>query len=146
MDDLDRKIIAILQSNGRASNAQIARNVGVSEGTVRRRVRRLIEEAVIRVVAIPDLEKLGYGTVALIGLQVQPDKIDAVADTVATFPEAHHVAVTTGAYDIFLWATLTSTEALGSFIRGKVGSVQGVRRTETFVNLSIKKQTYGPML
>ena len=71
MDDLDRKIIAILQSNGRASNAQIARNVGVSEGTVRRRVRRLIEEAVIRVVAIPDLEKLGYGTVALIGLQVQ---------------------------------------------------------------------------
>ena len=68
MDELDRKIIALLQLDGRASNAKIAREVGVSEGTVRRRLRRLIKEDVVKVVAVPNLEKLGYATTALIGL------------------------------------------------------------------------------
>ena len=59
MDELDRKIIALLQMDGRASNAKIAREVGVSEGTVRRRLRKLLEDDVVRVVAVPNLEKLG---------------------------------------------------------------------------------------
>ena len=56
MDTLDRKIIALLESNGRASNARIARDVGVSEGTVRRRLKRLIQDNIINVVALPDPE------------------------------------------------------------------------------------------
>ena len=79
MDELDRRIIHILQEDGRASNARIARDVGVSEGTVRRRLKRLIQEGVIRVAAFPDPEALGYTTEALIGIQVDPDKVDAVA-------------------------------------------------------------------
>ena len=47
MDELDRKIISLLERNGRASNARIARDVGVSEGTVRRRLKRLISEKII---------------------------------------------------------------------------------------------------
>lgn len=144
MDELDRKIISLLQANGRASNAQIARQLSVSEGTVRRRVRRLLRQGIIRVVAVPDPEKLGFGTVALIGLQVDPDKIDRVADQLATLKEAQYVAITTGAYDIFIWVSLSSAEELGIFLRAKVGTVPGVRRTETFVNLAIKKRTYGP--
>ena len=146
MDELDRKLISLLQTNGRASNAQIARQVGVSEGTVRRRLRRLIQEEVIRVVAIPDPEKMGFSTAALIGLQVEPDKVDDVANRLAELREAQYVAVTTGAYDVFVWAALTSAEDLGAFLRTKVGVVTGVRRTETFVNLSIKKRTYGPTI
>lgn len=144
MDELDRKIISLLQTNGRASNAQVARQLSVSEGTVRRRVRRLIRQGIIRVVAVPDPEKLGFGTVALIGLQVDPDKIDRVADQLATLKETQYVAITTGAYDIFIWVSLGSAEELGIFLRTKVGTVPGVRRTETFVNLAIKKRTYGP--
>ena len=59
MDELDRKIISLLERNGRASNARIARDVGVSEGTVRRRLKRLISEKIINVVALPDPRKLG---------------------------------------------------------------------------------------
>ena len=55
MDELDRKIIGLLQMDGRASNAKIAREVGVSEGTVRRRLRRLIQEDVVKVIAVPNL-------------------------------------------------------------------------------------------
>ena len=143
MDELDRKIIALLQQDGRASNAQIAREVGVSEGTVRRRLRKLLDEEVVRVVAVPNLEKLGTTTTALIGMQTGPGKSDAVADSLIDLPEAHYVAVTTGAYDVFVWAGLDSAESLGQFLRTRIGTIDGVQRTETFVNLSIKKRTHG---
>ena len=146
MDELDSRIISLLQVDGRASNARIAREVGVSEGTVRRRLRNLINGDVIKVIAVPNLEQMGYGTAALIGVQTSPGKVDEVADAIADLEEAHYVAITTGAWDIFTWVGLESTEALGNFIRGKVGTISGVIRTETVVNLAIRKRTYGLVL
>jgi Lrp/AsnC family transcriptional regulator for asnA, asnC and gidA len=146
MDELDIKIVAILQHNGRASNARIAREVGVSEGTVRRRLKRLIREGFIRVVAIPEPERLGYDTEALVGVQTDPDKIDAVATRLGELGESTWVMVTTGAFDIFGWVILPPGEELGNFLKDKVGIIPGVRRTETFVSLSVRKRTYGPML
>jgi Lrp/AsnC family transcriptional regulator for asnA, asnC and gidA len=143
LDDLDRNLIALLQVNGRASNARIARDVGVSEGTVRRRLRRLIQEEVIRVVAVPDPERMGLNTVALVGIQADPDKIEIVAEKLAHLPEAHYVSLTTGSYDIFMWVALSSSEELGKFLRQKVGTTEGIRRTETFVHLAIAKKGYG---
>ena len=143
MDELDTKIIALLQEDGRASNAGIARKVGVSEGTVRRRLRRLIQDEYIRVVALLDPGRMGYASEALIGVQVDPDKVDQVSEDLTQLEEVNWVAITTGAYDIFAWATLHSSESLGIFLRTKVGTIPGVRRTETFVNLSMKKRGYG---
>ena len=79
MDELDQDIIDLLQANGRASNARIARKVGVSEGTVRRRLRRLTQENIVKVIAVPNLDKIGYTTAALIGLQTAPGQLDQVA-------------------------------------------------------------------
>ena len=143
MDDLDRKIIELLQVNGRASNASIARDVGVSEGTVRRRLKQLIQEEFIRVVALLDPGKMGYASEALVGVQVDPDKIDQVAERLAALEEVNWVAETTGSFDIFAWATLESSATLGIFLRTKVGTIPGVRRTETFVSLAVKKRWYG---
>lgn len=146
MDGLDTRIVDILQNDGRASNAGIAREVGVSEGTVRRRLKRLVQEEYIQVVALPDPVKMGYESQALVGVQVDPDKIDQVADDLAELSQVNWVAVTTGSYDIFAWATLQSAEALGLFLRTKVGIIPGVRRTETFVSLANKKRGYGTII
>ena len=146
MDELDRKIIALLQLDGRASNAKIAREVGVSEGTVRRRLRRLVKNDMVKVVAVPNLEKLGYATTALIGISTGPGKSDTVADAIAAMEEAHYVAITTGPFDVIVWPRLESAENLGNFLRTKVGVVDGVQGTQTFVNLSIKKRAYGLVL
>tara|TARA_B100001750_G_C15519514_1_gene610242 strand:- start:4596 stop:5033 length:438 start_codon:yes stop_codon:yes gene_type:complete len=141
LDEIARKIIQHLQRDGRAKNSDIARRLGVSEGTVRRRIKSLLADDVLRVSAIPNLEKLGYGTLAIIGIQVDPERVNEVADQVSTFSEARTVSVTTGAFDIFVWVAVKSTESLGNFIREKMGSVSGIRRTETFVSLDIKKGT-----
>lgn len=146
MDGLDRKLLGLLQQDGRASNAKIARSVGVSEGTVRRRLGRLIKGNVVKVVAVPNLEEMGYATTALIGLQTGPGKSDYVAEAIANLEEVHYVAITTGTYDVFIWAGLESAGSLGRFLRTKIGVIEGVQRTETFVNLSIKKRTHGLIL
>ena len=143
MDELDRRIIQILQVNGRSSNARIARDVGVSEGTVRRRLKTLVNDGVIKVVALPNPEVLGYDTEALVGIQVDPDKIDEVAQLLVVLKESSWVAVTTGSFDIFCWVTLPTSEELGNFLKSVVGTIPGVRRTETFVSLSVRKRNYG---
>ena len=143
MHDLDIKIISMLQDDGRVSNVEIARDVGISEGTVRRRLKRLIQDQFIRVSALRDPGKMGYASEALVGVQADPDKIDQVAEGLARLDEVEWVTITTGAYDIFAWAALQSGEALGIFLRTKVGTLPGVQRTETFVNLSVKKRWYG---
>jgi len=143
MDNLDTKIVGILQKDGRASNAGIAREVGVSEGTVRRRLKRLVDDQIINVVALLDPSRLGYSSEAIVGIQVDPDKIDDASETISDLDGVSWVVVTTGAYDIFAWIAVESAEDLGNFLRHKLGSVTGVRRTETFVNLAVKKRSYG---
>ena len=143
MDALDHKLIELLQVNGRVANAAIAREIGVSEGTVRRRLQRLMKEKIIRVVGVPDLQKMGLNMVALVGIQVDLDKMDSVATDLAQLPEVQYVSLTTGSYDIFIWVAMSSSKDLGQFLRKKVGATEGIRRTETFVHVDIVKKGYG---
>ncbi|MQG26695.1 MAG: Lrp/AsnC family transcriptional regulator [SAR202 cluster bacterium] len=143
MDELDVNIINLLQLDGRASNAKIAREAGVSEGTIRRRLKKLIEDGYLSVIAIPNLDRLGFATTAMIGIQTEPGMSEKVATTIAELEQAHYVAVTTGSFDVFVWVGTDTAENLGSFLREQVGVINGVQRTETFVNLSIKKRTSG---
>lgn len=146
MDEIDSKIIELLKEDGRASDAEIARSLGVSEGTIRRRLKRLIDEEYIKIVAVLDPAKMGYGSQALIGVQVNPDSIDNVADEISNLQEISWVAATTGKYDLFAWTTVQSSEALGVFLRTVIGTIPGVRRTETFVNLAIRKRGNSVMI
>ena len=115
----------------------------VSEGTVRRRLKTLVQQGSIKIIALPDPEVLGYDTEALVGIQVDPDKIDEVAVLLVELKESSWVSVTTGSFDIFCWVTLPSSEELGNFLKAVVGTIPGVRRTETFVSLSVRKRNYG---
>ena len=142
MDKLDSGIIELLQLDGRASNSKVARELGVSEATVRRRLSRLIQGDVLRIAALPNLEKLGFGTTALIRVQTSPGKADAVAEALATLEEVEYSVVTTGSYPVSIWVAAESVEGLGSLLHTKIEGIDGVQKTQTFVNLSIKKRAY----
>ena len=139
VDNLDGQIVQILKKDGRASNAHIARALGVSEGTVRRRLKMLIDGEVVHVNVSLDPAKMGLTTEAIIGLEVDPDKMDPVCASLAAFEEIGYVTLTTGAVDVFAWGRFSSTESLGLFLRSKVGKIPGVRRTETYMCISVRK-------
>ena len=142
LSDTDKAIINALQRDGKATNASIARETGVSEETIRRRSNRLIQEEVIKVTGIPDASKLGYECEVLIGIQTAPDKLDNVATALSALDEVSVVSITTGSYDIFAEVRLLSHADLLGFITGKVSSISGVVRTETFINLATRKRDY----
>ena len=139
VDNLDGQIVQILKKDGRASNAHIARALSVSEGTVRRRLKMLIDGGVVHVNVSLDPAEMGLTTEAIIGLEVDPDKMDPVCASLADFDEIGYVTLTTGAVDVFAWGRFSSTESLGLFLRSKVGKIPGVRRTETYMCISVRK-------
>ena len=106
MDDFDKSIIDILESDGRASNAEIARKIGVSEGTIRRRLKKLIDNKTISVLAISDPRQMGYEFEALVGIQVDPGLVEPVAEAITKLTDTKWVSITTGTYDVFAWVIL----------------------------------------
>ncbi len=139
LDNLNEQIIDILKADGRASNASIARFLGVSEGTIRRRLNKLIDGDIVNVNVSLNPGKLGFYTEAIIGVQVDPDKIDLVSDGLAALQEVDWVSVTTGSFDKFAWVTIETAEKLGDILMTQVGTISGVRKTETFMCLSMGK-------
>ena len=139
LDEINGQIIDILREDGRSSNASIARRLGMSEGTIRRRLNMLINSGIVKVNVILDPAKMGLSTEAIIGIQGEPDKVDTVGEYLAKLNEIEWVSITTGSFDMFVWVTVQSAEQLGFFLRNEVATIPGVRKTETFMNLFKKK-------
>src|SRR5206468_3122555 len=80
LDGLDLSIIEILEHDGRTSNRKVSRSLGVSEGTVRTRIKRLQAEGLLRIIAVRNLSK-GPFTLAHLGILVEPGHLRTVAET-----------------------------------------------------------------
>ena len=80
LDAVDRQIIRILQADGRTANVEVARRVGMSEATVRKRLERLVSEGVIHITAVPNPSKVGLSTVTFLTLDVELSLLERIAD------------------------------------------------------------------
>ncbi|WP_457742902.1 Lrp/AsnC family transcriptional regulator [Thermococcus sp.] len=143
LDELDRAILRILQENGRTSYSEIARRLKVPESTIRLRVRRLIERGVIRkFAALINPFKAGYSIVAFIAVDVEPSKIKETAEKLKELPEVDVLGIATGAHDILMQVTVRDLEELENFLVEKLGSIKGIKSTETSILTSVKKWGY----
>jgi Lrp/AsnC family transcriptional regulator for asnA, asnC and gidA len=131
IDAIDRRIIALLQLDGRTSNVDIARAVGIAEATVRKRMERLLSEGTIRVVAIPALDRLGLEVETVIMLKVDLGRANQVAEQLAAMKEVRSVKYTTGEYDIILEAAFPSDDDLLRFLTSRLAQINGIRATAT---------------
>ena len=128
VDELDLQIIALLQEDGRMSNVEIARALGIAESTVRKRLERLLQNGTVRIVAIPDLPKVGRPVRVLLSLQVSPAWVREVARRLAALPEVISLHFTTGEYQLAAEACFPSERALHAFLSERLSSLQGVVR------------------
>lgn len=131
LDRIDHQIISLLQDDGRMPNLEIARQLGVTEGTIRKRLERLLSGGIIKVTAVPDVSQLGYKVETIIGIQAAPNRANEIGTALARMPEVVYVGYTTGAYDLVIRAVFGSNEELLSFLTSRVSVIQGVTRTET---------------
>ncbi len=141
LDDVSKAIIEQLQDDGRRPYAAIGKAVGLSEAAVRQRVQRLIESGVMQIVAVTDPLQVGFPRAAMIGVRVEGD-VEAVADAMAELSEVDYLVITAGGYDILAEVVCEDDDHLLEVINRRVRAIPGVRHTETFVYLKLRKQIY----
>ena len=128
IDEIDRKIIEILSNNARTPYTKIAKEVGLSEGAIRKRVAAMEEKGFIKkYVAVIDAKKLGYNSITLLGVDVEPTMLLEVSKKVAEIDEAKHVFISTG--DHMIMAEIWAKNGDDLFqILSKIGKIKGVKR------------------
>ena len=141
LDDVSKAIIEQLQQDGRRPYAAIGKAVGLSEAAVRQRVQRLQDSGVMQIVAVTDPLQVGFPRAAMIGVRVEGD-VEAVADQIGTLPEVDYLVVCAGGFDILAEVVAEDDDHLLEVINRKVRAIPGVRSTETFVYLKLRKQIY----
>jgi len=141
LDEIAKAIIEVLQVDGRASYAAIAKEVGLSEAAVRQRVQRLLDAGIMQIVAVTDPIQVGFRRQAMIGIRVTGD-LAAVGDALSEMPEVDYVVTTAGSFDILAEVVCEDDEQLLELISTRVRKLPGVATTETFVYLKLNKQHY----
>jgi Lrp/AsnC family transcriptional regulator for asnA, asnC and gidA len=131
IDAVDRQIICILQQDGRTSNVEVARQVGVSEATVRKRLDRLLGEGVIRITAVPNAAKVGFPTVTYVTLDVDLSYLDQIADRLERLPEVRSIYYATGENDLVVEAWFHSSEQLLHFLTQRLATIPGIKQVAT---------------
>jgi Lrp/AsnC family transcriptional regulator, leucine-responsive regulatory protein len=126
LDEVDRRIIAALKADGRATNQRIARALRISPATVGARIRRLENMNAMRVVAVTDFAALGYKVLIAVGIEVQGRPAQEVAEELAALEEVFAVHLVTGARDIEILVVLHELEELESFLLRDVAKIRGI--------------------
>lgn len=141
LDDTAKRIIELLQDDGRLSYSAIAKEVNLSEAAVRHRVQKLIDGGVMQVVAVTDPMQMGFARQAMIGIKVSGN-VREVAAQLAAIEALDYIVVTTGRFDILAELVAESDDELLDIVSEQISSLEGVVTTETFVYLRLEKQTY----
>lgn len=141
LDVTTKRIIELLQRDGRLAYSTIAREVGLSEGAVRQRVTRLIESGTLQIVGVTDPTELGFTRQAMIGMTVAGDPA-RVAAVLQDVDEVAYVLITSGRYDLLAEVVCEDDAHLLDVIASVIRGIDGVRETETFMYLRLAKQRY----
>ena len=142
MDATDRRIMELLREDGRRSNVDIARALGMSEGTVRKRIDRLLAGGALRIVGVADPATAGYTTRAWLCLTVELALVEQVARQLREMPEVMSVYSVMGEYDIIIEAVFESDDCLVSFLRDRVAGLPGVVGSKTCHVAQVLKASY----
>ena len=143
LDDTDRRIIAILQADGRRSYSQIADDLGIPASSVRYRVHRLEENGVLQIVGIANPLTIGFDRFAMIGIKVRPGTAREVCQRLGELPETSYVIMTAGQYDVMAEVICRDTEHFTDLVNERMPHIDGIISTESFFVLEVHKLAYG---
>jgi Lrp/AsnC family transcriptional regulator, regulator for asnA, asnC and gidA len=108
---------------------------------VRQRVQKLLDQGVMQIVAVTDPLTVGFRRQAMVGIRVEGD-VQPVADALAEMGEVEYVVVTAGSFDLLIEIVCEDDDHLLEMISKRIRALPGVRSTESFVYLKLRKQTY----
>ena len=139
LDELDHRIIAVLSKDARVSNRRIAALLGVTEGTIRSRIKRLEQDNLIRLTAVTNVASVGAPKVVLIWIQAAHSDVKDLCDKLAAMPEIRSVIILLGRCDILAVGLFTSLEDVIAVANNRILALPGVRHVETSIAVKTLK-------
>jgi Lrp/AsnC family transcriptional regulator for asnA, asnC and gidA len=142
LDHIDNHIITLLQKDGRISNTDIAKKLKISEATVRTRLKRLIEDEYIQIVAVSNPFKLGFEITGDLYIHVDMKKLGSVITELKKIKELWYIVMTTGEQNINAEFVVTTLEELNDLVYNKISKIDGILRVETSIIMKYIKRKY----
>lgn len=142
IDQVDKQILQILQEDGRTPFTEIAHQLGLSEGTIRSRITRLLQDGVFQFVIHPDPEKLGLHVQAIIGLTTKLGLQNNVAEELSKFPEVRFVGAFSGKHDLILQACFHNNDELVTFVNERLSQIEGILAADVSLELKQYKDSF----
>jgi Lrp/AsnC family transcriptional regulator for asnA, asnC and gidA len=139
LDELDLRLIAELERDGRQSVSELAGRLRLSWSTIADRLERLQQEKVIRFLTLIDPLAIGHTKQVLVAINAPPSQIASVARRLADIQEVYHVSIHTGRYDIFASVSLPEAVDLWDFVSSSLAPIKDITRAETMVSLKVAK-------
>lgn len=142
LDRIDRGLIGLLQKNGRMPIVALAKKLGISETTARTRLKRLIKDEIINVVAVSNPIKLGFEIIGSLKLSIDLTRKDAILSELKKIDQLNYIALTTGRSDIDIEFIARSLDEFKSLIFDQICQVEGVNSSQTALIVEIVKDTW----
>ncbi|MDE2410863.1 MAG: Lrp/AsnC family transcriptional regulator [Sphingomonadales bacterium] len=139
LDSLDHQLIDLLSRDARVSNRKIAAELGVTEGTVRGRIKRLQQDGLIAFTAITGFEMGQRARLAFINIQADVDRVRDLARTVSDIPGINAVLVTMGQFNITAMCLIDELDVLVELASDKILALDGVHHVETSIAVKTVK-------
>lgn len=142
LDPTERGMVELLQQDGRMTVTQLAKELGVTEVTARRKLKRLLGDGVMRVVATVDPFDVGYESPVIIGLKVAMGYLDRVAERLSALPQVRYVGASTGRVDLIIEVVVRTNLELADFLMNEIAGIEGIQDSETNLIVRIYKQSW----
>lgn len=136
-DELDRRLLYELYKDGAASVPVLSRKMQISPSVLYSRIRRLLRRRIIKKFTIQvDDAKLGIGVRAKVGINRSPRFKNHIHGNLMNAPEVVSITEVTGRFDIIVTIQVVDLQTLHSTVIDKIGKIDGIQSTETFVELT----------
>jgi Lrp/AsnC family transcriptional regulator for asnA, asnC and gidA len=142
LDDTDTAIIELLRQNGRMSNREVGRALQISEGTVRQRLKKLIESKAIRLGMVTDFEASGLGTGVILRIKSLPGQARKIAERLAQLDACTFVALSMGQFDVVAVLVSKSRTEAAEMIDNSIKNIAGVHAVEIQEPVSYARHRY----
>ncbi len=142
-DELDMNILSELSKDASISVPKLAKKLGINASVIYSRIKRLVKRGVIKrfTIVIND-EALGINVRAVIGINMDPKNRQTVRQELMSIPEIRSIAEVSGRFDILITVGAKNLEDLHSIVMDKIGEIQGITNTETFVEMQRYDKEY----
>lgn len=142
LDDIDSAILDLLRQDGRISNREVARALGISEGTVRQRLKKLVDAKAMRLGLVTDIHTTGLSVGVTVRIKALPQRIRDIAQALAQLESTSFVALTLGRFDILAVLVVRSRVEAAEIIDNQIASLDGVQTVDAQEPVSYPKHRY----